>query len=328
MTFRRPSEAERSVENTKDPGPRKGPPRRPLSLQAPKPPIKSSKPVTISTFELPGEAVARRLKEQREARLAQRELAENNAKATPKVTITRVRSNKPPTRPSFELPGEAISRRKREAHEAKLKAQEEEGRKKREFKAKPLRTSLQPVTLPRNTAASLARRSKIGIEGPDCLSISKSGANVGAHRLSIAQIAQANTSAPRSPCSTITRQPTITHTSTTRKVSGGSNSSLSGLPSQRAVTATDVQAQRQRAKEIYNRDQRGTEDFEREKREREAAARLAREAAAERGRQASREWAEKQKLKKTASMGRAGMGERVKEMLVDRPQGPSIAIRD
>ncbi|RDW82136.1 hypothetical protein BP6252_03248 [Coleophoma cylindrospora] len=321
MTFKKPSETEPSVENTNIALSKKVPVKRPLSLQPPKPSAKSSKPLTVSSFELPGEAIARRLKEQKEARLAQRELAETKAKAPPKVTLTRVRSTKAPTIPSFELPGEAISRRKREAHEAKLKAQEEEERKKREFKAAPLRTSLQPVTLPRDNAASLARRSRLSIEGSEYLSIGHNGANVGAHRPPIAQVAHANTSAPRGPGPSITRQPRTVHTAVTRKVSGGSNSSTYGLSSQRAISATDVQAQKQRAREIYNRDQRGAEDFEREKREREAAAKLAREAAAERGRQASREWAEKQKLKKAGSLGRAGMGERVKEMLHDRSQG-------
>ncbi|RDW62795.1 hypothetical protein BP5796_11097 [Coleophoma crateriformis] len=321
MTLKKPFEPEPSVENTNIALPKKSLVKRPLSLQPPKPSAKSSKPLTVSSFELPGEAVARRLKEQKEARLAQRELAENQAKAPPKVTLTRVRSTKAPTIPSFELPSEAISRKKKEAHEAKLKAQEEEERKKREFKAIPLRTSLQPVTLPRDTAASLARRSRLSIEGSEYLSIGHNGANVGAHRPPIAQVAHANTSAPRGPGPSITRQPRTVHTSVTRKVSGGSTSSTHGTSCQRAISATDVQAQKQRAREIYNRDQRGAEDFEREKREREAAAKLAREAAAERGRQASREWAEKQKLKKAGNLGRAGMGERVKEMLHDRSQG-------
>lgn len=69
---------------------------------------------------------------------------------------------------------------------------------------------------------------------------------------------------------------------------------------QRTVSATEVQVQRQRAKELYNRDAKLTEEIERERREREAAAKRAREEAAERGRQASREWAEKQLARKMA----------------------------
>ncbi|KAL3425797.1 hypothetical protein PVAG01_02588 [Phlyctema vagabunda] len=263
------------------------PVKRPLSLQTSKATVKSSKPPTIANFELPGEAVAKRLREQREARRIQRELAENNVKSSPTGTIRRTKSTKELTKPAFELPGEALSRKKREAHEARLKAQEEEERKRREFKAKPLRASLQPSVIPRETVASLARKSKMGLEGLDnCnLSINKRGSAIGSNRPSIANVIQANTPAPRSPGTLRHKQSTII------------TPTMAGLTTQRTVSATDAQAQRQRAREIYNRDQRDTEDLEREKRDREAAARLARDAAAERGRQASREWAERQRVK-------------------------------
>jgi hypothetical protein len=81
---------------------------------------------------------------------------------------------------------------------------------------------------------------------------------------------------------------------------------MSGLVVQRTVSGSDLQAQRQRAKEIYNRDNKLAEDIEREKREREAAAKRSREEAAERGRQASRDWAEKQRARKLAE-GDKGM---------------------
>jgi hypothetical protein len=61
-----------------------------------------------------------------------------------------------------------------------------------------------------------------------------------------------------------------------------------------------VQLQRQRAKEIYNERYEGTGGNAERKREREAAAKKSRLEAAERGRQASREWAEKQRPKKAA----------------------------
>ncbi|KAL6411208.1 hypothetical protein AUP68_04908 [Ilyonectria robusta] len=121
----------------------------------PKPPVKSTKPPTVPNFELPGEAVARRLKEQREARLAQQAETQKAYVAPP-----RPKSNKPLTKPNFELPGEAISRRKREEREARLKAQEEEEKKKREFKARPVRSSVAPSTLPRETITSRARQGK------------------------------------------------------------------------------------------------------------------------------------------------------------------------
>ncbi len=45
-----------------------------------------------------------------------------------------------------------------------------------------------------------------------------------------------------------------------------------------------------------------TEDRERERRERENATRLAREQAAERSRQSSRDWAEKQRVKQLVAL--------------------------
>lgn len=282
----------------------KAPAKRPISLLPPKETVKSAKPLTRPTFELPGEAVARRLKEQREARLAQRSSSEDSSQNARVVSDNRCKSTKPPTKAAFELPGEALSRRKREAHEARLKAQEEEERQRREFKAKPIRKSVIPDYVPRETAASRARQSRVGLENMDGgeVTVSKrtpsSGANVSAHRTSVVLSSQANVSAPRAKAPLPVRKPSpTTH-----------GPSMSGRALQRTVTANDVQVQRQRAKEIYERDARMTEDMGRERREREAAAKRAREEAAERGRQASREWAEKQMARKVAENDTMGPG--------------------
>jgi hypothetical protein len=279
---------------------KKAPVKRPVSLLPPKEPVKSTKPATRPTFELPGEAIARKLKEQREARLAQRESSEDSCQTARVSSAPKIKSTKPPTKPTFELPGEAVSRRKREAHEARLKAQEEEERKRREFKARPVRKSVLPSTVPRDTVASRGRQSKVGLENIEdgSLPVSKRGSTVGVHRLSILQLNMANISAPRAPGPPV---PLVRKPST-----ASSGPSVSGLAIQRTVSAHEVQAQRQRAKEIYNRDAKFAEDVEREKREREAAAKKSREEAAERGRQASREWAEKQRAKKMAG-GDKGM---------------------
>ncbi|OIW27514.1 hypothetical protein CONLIGDRAFT_435264 [Coniochaeta ligniaria NRRL 30616] len=119
---------------------------RPASLAPPKPLVRSSKPPTTSTFELPGEAVAQRLKEKRLARLSMSmpASAQTPGRTSSPTKAKTATSTKPPTRPNFELPGEAISRRKREEREAKLKAEQEEERKRREFKARPVRASLAP----------------------------------------------------------------------------------------------------------------------------------------------------------------------------------------
>jgi hypothetical protein len=288
------------------------PVKRPASLLPPKEPVKSAKPPTKPNFELPGEAVARKLKEQREARKAQRESSDEGSmtvKAT--AAATKVKSAKPPTKPTFELPGEALSRKKREAHEARLKAQEEEERKRREFKAKPLRNSIQPDFVPRETAASLARKNQVvRPEGDDArpgqqrnsIAVSKRASTVGAHRPSMTATNLANMSAPRAPGPKSPSQGPHA-----RKPSTTSGPSMSGLATQRTVSTTEVQLQRQRAKEIYMRDMKALEEMEKAKREREAAAKKSRLEAAERGRQASREWAEKQRAKKAAE-GDKGLG--------------------
>lgn len=285
-------EGQRRVESTS-----KAPPKRPISLLPPKPPAKSTKPPTRPTFELPGAAVSRRLKEQREARLAQRE-ANEDAAAKSSAPPKAPKSHKPPTRPTFELPGEAISRRKREAHEARVKAQEEEERKRREFKARPVRKSIVPEHMPRDNVASRARQSHVGLDNMETgeLSVTKRNSVAVTRRVSQLLPNQPSISTPGAPGPTgqLARKPSTT-----------SGPSMSGLTLQRTVSTKEVQIQRQRAKEIYNRDARLTEDIERERLEREAAAKRARAEAAERGRQASREWAERQKAKK---MGEAGKG--------------------
>jgi hypothetical protein len=341
MNFNSPSESVTAEARTKpqQQQQKKLPLKRPASLLPPKEPAKSAKPITVPTkYELPGDIISRKIKEQREARLAKQgaggegsqlsregSIRIKTTKASNISSVTRggsvristkgsndevsqlasggsvrIKSTKPPTMSTFELPGEALSRKKKEAHEARLKAQKEEDRKRREFKARPIRNSI--ATLPRETAASRARQNKINNENKedDTLSVSKRRSIIGAHRPSILDLnIQANSSAPRAPGPAVLSE---------RKPSALFHGpSMSGLAMQRTVSSSDVQAQRQRAKEIYNRDTKASEDIEKEKREREAAAKRSREEAAERGRQASREWAERQRLKKIME-GDKGMG--------------------
>ncbi len=277
---------------------------RPASLLPPKPLAKSSKPSTRPTFELPGEAVARRLKEQREARLAATTAVTAATKPSPSVNAAQNRKPRPrpPTIPTFELPGEAISRRKREEHEAKLRQQEEEERRRREFKARPIRTSINPSTLPRETVASRARQNRASMIGTGAMTgrgLNKPGSGpAGNKRLSVqAQNVPGRRALPqdlvsRGRESTLGSSPSARHTSRTASTSTGS---ISGQRS--TVSLEDVQHQKLRGKEIFQRDNILALDREREKHEREAAAKRARQEAAERSRTLSREWAEKQKLK-------------------------------
>ncbi|KAI4592756.1 hypothetical protein KJ359_010516 [Pestalotiopsis sp. 9143b] len=256
------------------------------SLLPPKQPTKSKKPPTVPTFELPGEAVARRLKEQREARLSMTASAKK-PEVTVKSSLRRTKSAKPPTRPDFELPGEAISRRKREEREAKLKAEEDEERKRREFKAKPVRIGGVASYIPRETATSRARQNK-GVDGATQASPSRS-------KPASALASSGSIRATGEQSQTRGRHTTADPSQVSRATSS-SNGSTSGKRS--SVSMDDVQAQRARGKEVLQRDGMFAQDKQREKREREALARLAREQAAERSRQLSRAWAEKQKQKR------------------------------
>jgi hypothetical protein len=316
---------------------------RPASLLPPKPPARSSKPPTVAAFELPGEAVARRLKEQREQRRSQHISPEQAAALAAAYSPSKphFKSSKPLTRSTFELPGEAISRKKREDHEARLRAQEEEERKRREFKARPIRGSLMPNSVPRETLASLARLKSRATEGSSdsttttITPVSKRRQPLTAAATFSAATSRISTAATtplaattaasaaktlplrtrgRNPNpATPTTDPTLPPTPASRAtstVSAGSarsqatnktaatSTSTGASTNSTAVSAEEAAAQKLRGKEVYLRDNYSyTADRERERKERETAARVARERAAERGRELSRVWAERQRRK-------------------------------
>jgi hypothetical protein len=283
LTFRDPKEPAQTPISDRNTANSAGRPKptAPRTAEA-RTPIKSSKPPTVPSFELPGEAVARRLKEQREARQAQQAEAKKIA-ATP----ARSKSTKPLARPTFELPGEAISRRKREEREAKLKAQEDEEKRRREFKARPFKQSSAPMNLPRETVASRARQGKVVTESTDTVRTKRMSMNDGA--------LLDNTSTLATSSLVRGRHSMILPMETTSRGTSTSTGSMSGKHSN--LSANDVAQQRVRGQEIYTRDNSYCQDRQREKREREESLRIAREQAAERSRAASREWAEKQRRK-------------------------------
>jgi hypothetical protein len=250
-----------------------------------KTPFKSTKPTTVPNFELPGEAVSRRLKEQREARRAQQANAQKAYVPPP-----RPKSSKPLTKPTFELPGEAISRRKREEREARLKAQAEDEQKKREFKARPMRNSVTPASIPRETITSLARQGKLSQD----VTVKQTTATK-TNRMSsigprLVPSSENKTPQGRGRLSTATSREDLSR--------GTSASTGSGTGKRATLTTEEASQLRHRGKEIFQRDNTSyTRDREREKRMREEALRLAREQAAERSRIASREWAEKKRRK-------------------------------
>ncbi|KND94522.1 hypothetical protein TOPH_00855 [Tolypocladium ophioglossoides CBS 100239] len=258
---------------------------------ATKSPAKSTKPPTVPKFELPGEAVALRLKEQRDARQALQAEAQK-AQATP----PRPRINRPLAKPTFELPGEAISRRKREEREVKLRAEEEEEKRRREFKARPVRHSIGLAPLPRETVASRARQNRTSqdeVEEKRAEASKTKRMSVGPTRAT-ASTAIGNTQSPqaRGRHSTVIPETDVSRATSSSTGTSGKRSTLS---------AEQIEQQRLRGREIFARDSVYAKDKERDRRDRESAAKQAREQAAERSRVASREWAEKKRRKVLAT---------------------------
>ncbi|KAH0543873.1 hypothetical protein FGG08_001912 [Glutinoglossum americanum] len=231
------------------------------------------------------------------------------------------RSTKPLTRPTFELPGEAISRKLKEQREERLKRALEEEQEKREFKAKPVRKSMAPVTV-KGTASSRARESLMRGDANAAAATDKPGEPAGRRRSSsvgmASDVKRMSMVRPGEQLP-VTKRIHLTNTSAARVIST-SGSAISRKPStsvhpgpasvKSTVTPADAAQQRFRGKEVFERDNKEKAERERIRREKEAAAKKAREEAAERGRQASREWAEKQKLKMKAAgaMGGAPSG--------------------
>ena len=255
-------------------------------FSSPRHPIKSNKPPTVPKFELPGEAVARRLKKQREARQAQ-QAQQAEAKKT-QAAASKPRVGKLLSKPTFELPGEAISRRKREELEAKIRAEEEEARKRREFKARPVRHGLGPASLPRETLTSRVRQNRPSPETTDCKpNAQQKRMSTGTARSSVVDPSTAdNASQSRGRVSTVLCTDGSRATSTS--IGRASGKRLS-------VSSEELAVQRQRGKDVLAKDSSYTRDKERDRLERELAAKTAREEAAERSRIASREWAEKKR---------------------------------
>lgn len=77
------------------------------------------------------------------------------------------RSGKAPTKPTFTLPGDAITAKLKAAREERKKREEEEERKRREFKARPVPGSVKAGAAVKQTASSRARQSVVfdGVDG-------------------------------------------------------------------------------------------------------------------------------------------------------------------
>lgn len=217
-----------------------------------------------------------------------------------KAPFQPTKSTKLPTRASFELPGDAISRKLKEQREQRLKREQEEEAKKRNFKARPVRLSHAPVVKP--TATSKARMSLAKI---DTVAISTANDHAPSIKPKARPVSMATADANKRLSSIIVAKRSPAHSannaaSLTRKPSlTGSATSTTGL-TRALVPAPAANGVRQtsRGKEVFGRNKVELEEREKQRKEKEEAARKARVEAADRGRVASREWAERQKARK------------------------------
>ena len=283
--------------------------------KAPFQPSKSTKPPTVSNFELPGDAVARKLKEQREARLGngvERETKQSEIKPQ-KVEVNAPKSakpKKPPTRASFILPGEAVAQKLKEKREERVKQQEAAAASKMESKARPVRLSQAATVKPTATSKariSLAQSEAIG--NPN----SKPTPDIrpGSRATGFGSAAPSDAHKRLSHLSVPKRTPTAAKDSSARPSLAGTTTTTSRMsaatPLRRITSNGKAAHQTMRGKEVFERNKSAKDALDKSRKEKEEAAKRARAEAAERGRIASRQWAEKQKIRK-ASAGK-GHGE-------------------
>ncbi|KAK2607442.1 hypothetical protein N8I77_006112 [Diaporthe amygdali] len=272
--------------------------------------FRSSKPPTIPDFELPGERVARELKEKKAARLSmQLDPQKLTESSPPPQRIRSVRSSKPPTVPNFELPGESYSRMKKERLAAKLKAEEEEVRQRRQFKARPPPSSVGAPANVRSTFTSRQRESQGG--PPDQQS---TFSPLGSSPRSGAAKRQSVTMSPSvartvSNASATTAQTNRGRTSSvgsshfSARATSSSNASIVSASKRSQVSTEEIEEQKARGREIYTRDNSFGQDKEREKRERQQAVQLARQKYAEQSRMLA---ASKRMKQQSSAVSKAG----------------------
>lgn len=242
--------------------------------------------------------------------------AKKRVSSVHKAPFVPTKSTKPPTRASFELPGEAVARKLKEAREERMKREEEEKDipKKTTFKARPVRLSQAPVV--KATATSRARISMAKGETPVAVSTTKNATPVttsSSRSVGVAGGVANRDAGKRLSTLSVNKRLAPTSANTSTRLSRGNvtnlpndreitKSRLSIQPSVRqSISASDAAQMKAKGKSIFNRGRIEHDELEQMKKAKEEAARKARAEAAERGRMASREWAEKQKAKKVAA---------------------------
>lgn len=220
-----------------------------------------------------------------------------------KAPFQPTKSTKPPTRSSFELPGEAISRKLKEQREERQKRESEEMEKAKTntFKARPV-----PKTQAPQVKMTVTAKARLSISKHELLKDSSptkpaartrtgqstiNGSNTGtSKRLSSLALPKRGSADPKPNLTTTAkRSPSINPN--IRRSSAGM------AIARKAPSPEDIAQQKEKGRAVFARPKDEIAERERERREREEAAKKARMEAAERGRLASRQWAERQREK-------------------------------
>ena len=229
-------------------------------------PTKSAKPATTSSFKLPGEEIAAKLKAQREERIKREE--EAAAKDAAKKVARPTNALKPAARLST-LAAPKVQPRETKTSQARQSLMLGKDTKQSSTEDKENQAPVKAATVRSRPAPSATKD----------LAVRKRTS------LPTASAADANSAKPRARPSTLAPAAAHRKVSTTRP----SDSDVA----RRVISKPD-------GREVFSRGLREQQDLEKMKREKEDAAKKARADAAERGRVASREWAEKQRKKALA----------------------------
>lgn len=258
---------------------------RPASLAPPKPIQKANRAPTLPTFELPGERVARELKEKKAARLSMQFESQKNVEASPPQRSRSVRSSKAPTIPNFELPGERISRMKQERLAKKREEEERAALERRQFKARPPPSSATPTV--RSTFTSRQRQSQVGAPeqdgpfSPAGETSPKAGANKRQSMTMAPSVARTVSIASTGSSSVRGRTSSIGSSQVSTRATSSSGGSVASGGKRATVSTQEIQQQKVRGREIYTRDNSWSKTKEQEECERKEAIKLARQKYAE-----------------------------------------------
>ena len=234
--------------------------------------------------------------------------------STRKPAFVPSKSNKVPTRPTFTLPGEATSAKQKAQREERVRREEEALRQRREFKARPVRVS---GVLPARENATSRARASLAKQPIDSNTQEKKKENIRPGQSTIVSSKRSSsidpptksfTIRPARPSSSAASAP---HRSSIHAKPTRSSSTSTSTTNSFSIPGTNGNARlppKARAKDMLAHDKAETQDRTRDRKEKEEAAKKARMEAAERGRLASREWAEKQRKKKEMAAARLNGG--------------------